>query len=121
MAIVGRRVFKTFVRGQSGAAALQIKQIEGWLDLYRLDCNQYPTTDQGLDALLNKPGSGADCPNYDPSGYAEGVTKIPVDPWGTPYQYTCNDGINYEIVSLGADRQPGGEGNNGDISSKDEK
>lgn len=121
MGLVGRKLFGTVGRGKVGATKIQIKQIEGNLDTYRVDCNFYPTTEQGgLKALIEAPTTGRKCPNYNPAGYNNEKKKLPVDAWGNEYIYTCDDGINYEIKSLGADGVEGGEGDNADISSKDE-
>jgi len=117
---LGRNIFSSFSRGQVNAAKLAIKRVEGDLDRFRLDCNFYPTTEQGLAALANAPTSGRQCPNYDPSGYQGGKKAAPKDPWGNAFVYTNDDGLNYEIKSLGADGVEGGEGENADISSKDE-
>lgn len=108
--------FDSFGQGQVQAAKIQIKRIEGELDRFRLDCNYYPYTGQGLEALVNAPSSGRQCPNYSPKGY---IKKVPKDPWDNDFVYTCEDGANYTIVSLGADGQEGGEGDNADISSED--
>ena len=118
--IVGRRVVGGLFRGQRQAAKIQIKQIEGDLDRYRLDCNFYPTTDQGMAALHTKPSAGRSCPNYDPAGYLAGSKNSPKDPWGTEYKYTSDDGLTYEIKSFGRDGKEGGEGEDSDISSADE-
>jgi general secretion pathway protein G len=95
------------------AARTDVNNIMQALKLYRLDNGRYPTSEQGLQALLSKPTSGPLPPNWKP--YLE---KLPNDPWGHPYQY-LNPGVKGEIdvMSLGADGQPGGEGNNADIGS----
>ena len=84
------------------------------LDLFRLDNYRYPTTDQGLQALVTKPDD-PNIKNWKPGGYLE---RLPKDPWGNPYQY-LNPGVHGEIdvFSYGADRAPGGEGNDADIGS----
>jgi general secretion pathway protein G len=83
------------------------------LKLYRLDNQRYPSSEQGLQALVSKPTTDPVPPNWKP--YLE---KLPNDPWGRPYQY-LNPGVKSEIdvMSLGADGQPGGEGKNADIGS----
>jgi general secretion pathway protein G len=83
------------------------------LNRYRLDNLQYPTTEQGLQALVNPPTSGPAAPNW-----KRYIDKLPNDPWGNPYQY-MNPGLKGEvdIMSFGADGQPGGEGKNADIGS----
>ncbi|NCN40895.1 type II secretion system major pseudopilin GspG [bacterium] len=113
----GGKIFSSFGRGQRQSARILVKKLEGDLDRFRLDCNFYPYTAQGLAALKTAPSSGRQCPNYDPSGY---IDSVPKDPWGFEMQYTCDDGLNYEIKSLGADGIEGGEGDNADISSSDE-
>lgn len=118
MAIVGNKAMKSFEKGNIKAAQIQIMQMEGWLDMYRLDCHTYPTTEQGLEALVSKPVQSPDCPDYDPDGYAGQKGEIPLDPWGSPYIYENTDGRKYRITSLGPDRQAGGEGNDEDISNE---
>jgi general secretion pathway protein G len=114
---LGGKIFSQFGRGRVQSAKLLIKKVEGDLDRFRLDCNFYPYTDQGLQALVTAPSVGRQCPNYDPSGY---IKSVPKDPWGNEFAYKCDDGLNYEIISYGADGMPGGEGENADISSRDE-
>jgi general secretion pathway protein G len=97
------------------AAKQDIAAIRQALNLYRLDNVSYPSTEQGLQALVEKPTSGPIPGNWKSGGYLE---RLPSDPWGTPYQY-LNPGLRGEIdiFSLGADRAAGGEGNNADIGS----
>ena len=118
VSLVGKRIFSSFNSGKRKATMLAIRQIEGALDAYRIDCNFYPTTDQGLKALVSAPEVGRKCAAYNPNGYA--TKKTLIDPFGTEFTYTCEDGQNYEIKSLGADGVPDGEGDNADISSKEE-
>jgi general secretion pathway protein G len=108
-------------KGKIQATKIQIKQIEAALDRYKLDCNFYPTDDQGgLKALVAKPSSGRGCPQYDPEGYMDGKKKLPQDPWGVDYQYSCADGQNYVVKSFGPDGVEGGEGQDADLSSEEE-
>jgi general secretion pathway protein G len=95
------------------AARTDVGNIMQALKLYKLDNQRYPTADQGLDALIHKPGSAPQPANWKP--YLE---KLPNDPWGQPYQY-ANPGIKGEIdvYSFGADGKPGGEGRDADIGS----
>jgi general secretion pathway protein G len=95
------------------AAKTDINNIVQALKLYRLDNQRYPSSEQGLQALLTKPTTGAIPSNWKP--YLE---KLPNDPWGRPYQY-LNPGIRGEIdvMSFGADGQAGGEGKNADVGS----
>lgn len=97
------------------AARSDISSIGNALDLYRLHNHNYPSTDQGLEALVNKPGGYPEAKNWQSEGY---LKKIPNDPWGNPYQY-ISPGANgaYDLLSLGADNKEGGEGANADILS----
>ncbi len=97
------------------AAKQDIATIMQALKLYKLDNQHYPTTDQGLQALIVKPTSGPAADGWKTGGYLE---KLPKDPWGNPYQY-LSPGINGEVdvFSYGADGQPGGTGVDADIGS----
>jgi len=97
------------------AAKQDIASLMSALKLYRLDNGRYPTTEQGLQALVVKPTTSPIPPNWKPGGYVE---RLPKDPWGSPYQY-LNPGVHGEIdvFSYGADGAPGGEGNDADIGS----
>lgn len=92
-----------------------IQTIETALDLYKLDTGRYPSTDQGLDALINPPNTDPAPRNWRTGGY---IKKLSSDPWGFPYQY-LNPGSHVEIdvFSYGADNQPGGEGIDNDIGN----
>jgi general secretion pathway protein G len=92
-------------------ALADIKGIEEALHLFKLDNGFYPTTDQGLQALVTRPSNAR---NYSPEGYLD---KLPIDPWGNPYVY-FSDGQDYIVKSYGADGQEGGEGKNADIDSR---
>jgi general secretion pathway protein G len=97
------------------AARQDISTLMQALKIYRLDNQRYPSTEQGLQALVQKPTSEPVPRNWKPGGYLE---RLPDDPWGHPYQY-LNPGVRSEIdiLSLGADGQPGGEGADADIGS----
>jgi general secretion pathway protein G len=96
-------------------ARQDIRVLDSALKLYKLDNHFYPSTDQGLEALVAKPGSSPEPRNWKDGGYLE---RLPRDPWGGDYLY-LNPGVHGEIdiFSLGADGQPGGEGINGDIGN----
>lgn len=96
---------------------IQIKQVGVVLDDFKRECGFYPTTDQGLDALISKPTAGRDCKNYDPEGYIKGKTQ-PKDGFGNNFDYT-SDGNKYILKSLGNDSKEGGEGLDKDLSSED--
>jgi general secretion pathway protein G len=97
------------------AARQDIATIMQALKLYRLDNHRYPTTEQGLQALIVKPQSGPPATGWKQGGYLD---RLPKDPWGTPYQYLA-PGIHGEVdvFSYGADGQPGGAGNDADLGS----
>jgi len=100
------------------AAKQDIASLMQALKLYRLDNQRYPTTEQGLQALVAKPTNGPIPLNWKTGGYVE---RLPKDPWGHPYQY-LNPGVQGEIdvFSYGADGAPGGEGIDADIGSWDQ-
>jgi general secretion pathway protein G len=97
------------------AAKQDVGALSQSLKLYKLDNLAYPSTDQGMQALVVKPTSPPIPPNWKPGGYIE---RLPKDPWGHDYRY-LNPGQHREIdvYSLGADGEPGGEGNNADIGN----
>ncbi|HJV02146.1 MAG TPA: type II secretion system major pseudopilin GspG [Burkholderiaceae bacterium] len=99
------------------AAKADIASLTNALKLYKLDNLRYPSTEQGLTALVTKPTTGPAANGWKAGGYLE---KMPKDPWGNPYQY-LSPGIKGEVdvFSLGADGQPGGTGDDADIGSWD--
>ena len=96
-------------------AQSDIQSLNKALSLYKLDNYNYPSTSQGLQALTAKPSGQPQAKNWKPGGYIERMIQ---DPWGNPYQY-LNPGNHggIDIYSLGADGQPGGEGDNQDIGN----
>jgi len=99
------------------AARTDISTLMQALKLYKLDNQRYPTTEQGLQALVQKPTAGPAANGWKEGGYVE---KLPKDPWGNNYQY-LQPGLHGEIdvFSLGADGQPGGAGEDADVGSWD--
>ncbi|QEI08492.1 type II secretion system protein GspG [Pigmentiphaga aceris] len=95
------------------AARQDIAGVMQALRLYRLDNGRYPTSTQGLRALIERPAG-----NPPPANWRQSLERLPTDPWGAPYQY-LNPGVHGEIdvFSFGADGQPGGENNDADIGS----
>jgi len=93
-------------------AKQDIRVLESAFNLYRLDNHVYPTTDEGIEALVQKP---AEAPNWKEGGY---IDRMPKDPWGRPYQY-LNPGVHgaIDIFTLGRDGQPGGDGIDADIGN----
>ncbi len=94
-----------------------LRLYESALDLYRMDNFKYPTTEQGLQALVTKPND-PNLKNYRPEGYVKQLQK---DPWGHDYVYVSpgSNGQPYDLLSYGADGQPGGTGNDADINLRD--
>ena len=115
-ALVGPRLFGQVDRARIEAAKAEISTIENAMKFYRLDNFNYPTSEQGIEALVTKPND-PNVKNYNPGGYLE---RMPKDPWGNPYLY-LNPGNNGEIdvYTLGADGVEGGEGSNADIGNWD--
>lgn len=111
---VGSAVMKKYAESQVQSTRIQMKQVGLVLDDFKRICGFYPTTEQGLEALVSKP-QGRECKNYDPEGF---IKKVPNDAWGNAFIYT-SDGNKYELKSLGADGVEGGEGVNKDISTED--
>ncbi len=116
-ALVVPRVLERPDEARVVAAKSDIASIMQALKLYRLDNQRYPTTEQGLAALVMRPTQAPVPPNWKPNGYLE---RLPKDPWGQPYQY-LSPGLRGEIdvYSFGADGQPGGTGIDADIGSWD--
>jgi general secretion pathway protein G len=94
-----------------------LRLYESALDLYRMDNFRYPSSEQGLDALVHRPND-PNLKNYRPEGYVKQLQK---DPWGHDYVYVSpgSNGTPYDLLSLGADGQPGGNGLDADISIRD--
>ena len=116
-AIVVPRIMDRPDEAKRVAAKADIGAIVQSLKLYRLDNGFYPSTDQGLAALVQKPATQPVPPNWKQGGYLE---RLPRDPWGGDYQY-LNPGVHGEIdvFTLGADRARGGNGNDADIGNWD--
>ena len=113
--VVGNLIGK-YNQAKVDATKIQMKQLGVLLDDFNRVCGFYPTTDQGLDALVHAP-SGRSCKNYDPQGFIQGG-KVPKDGWGNDFAYV-SDGNKYVIKSLGSDGKEGGEGLDKDITSDD--
>lgn len=113
--LVGRSV-----DAQIQLTATQVRQIEQALEMYRLDAGRYPTSEQGLGALVREPGSDPRPRRYPPGGYMR--SKSLTDPWGNPYQYRVpgdHNGHSFDLFSFGPDGVEGGEGSDADIVNWD--
>ncbi len=110
-ALVGPRLFPKLGKGKQAAAKAQIELLGQALDQYRLDTGSYPSTEQGLNALVTNPGVEKWEGPYLKKG-------LPVDPWGKPYIYQ-HPGSNgeYDMLSYGRDGKPGGDGEDKDVAS----
>jgi general secretion pathway protein G len=109
--LVGPRVLNQLGGAKSKSALVQIRDLEQALEMYKLDVGRFPNAQDGLQALVSQP-SGANGWN----GPYLKKSDIPMDPWGQPYQYRIpGERGDFDIVSLGADGAPGGEGENADI------
>ena len=99
-------------------AKQDIRALESALSMYKLDNFYYPSTQQGLEALVAKPSGEPEPRNYKTGGY---IKSLPKDPWGNTYQYLSPGTKNaeFDIFSLGADNRPGGEGSAADIGNWD--
>ena len=97
------------------AAHSDINTLTNALDLYHLDNNHFPSTDQGLEALISKPNGSPEPRNWNAGGY---LKRLPQDPWGNDYIYLSPGAENeFDIFSLGADGEQGGEDQNADIGN----
>jgi general secretion pathway protein G len=96
-------------------AIADMKAIEQALNLYRLDSGAYPTTAQGLEALVHRPEVAPIPRAWNPNGYLE---RVPLDPWGSPYVYVAGGG-QFVLKSFGADGVEGGEGKFADLDSRE--
>lgn len=111
-AYVGPRYFAQLGKSERGTAKAQIEGFGRALDAYRLDTGHYPSTTQGLNALVARP---SDEPKWN-GPYLQ--KAVPMDPWGKPYAYRApgQNGEDFDLLSYARDGQPGGEGENADVS-----
>ena len=114
-ALVVPKILENVDKARVTRAQSDIRAIQTALDLYRLDNFKYPTTEQGLQALVKQPADPS-IVNYRSGGY---LSSLPKDPWNNPYQYVSpgTDGRDYDIITYGRDGKPGGEGYDADIST----
>jgi len=113
-AFAAPRVLDYLSGAKRDTAQIQIERLSEVLDLYKLEVGEYPSTDQGLEALIEKPAgvSGWNGP------YLKQGREMLVDPWGNPYQYRHpGEHGSFDLYSHGADGEPGGEGENADVTN----
>ncbi|NHN78717.1 type II secretion system major pseudopilin GspG [Azotobacter chroococcum] len=115
VALVAPNVLQNQDRAMVEKAKADVALLEQALDMYKLDNFQYPTTNQGLEALVTKPEIEPQPKRYNSNGY---IKRLPQDPWGNPYQY-LQPGTKkaFDVYSLGADGEMGGEGLAADIGN----
>jgi general secretion pathway protein G len=117
--LVGVAIFNQVDKAKVTAAQTQIRQLENALETYRMDNSRYPSTEQGLEALVREPTGDPVPRNYQPGGYLRGGA-VPLDPWSEPYQYRNpgeHNAHSFDLWSLGADNNPGGEGIDADVGN----
>ncbi len=114
---IGPRIIGRPEEARRTKAEVQVAGLETALKLYRLDNGFYPTTEQGLSALIKPPTSGKIPSRWREGGYLE-ASRLPLDPWGNSFVY-LSPGLHgdFDLSSLGADGERGGEGNDGDINN----
>ena len=109
--IVGFAVFQQVDKARVVTARAQISRLESSLELYSMDNGRFPSTEQGLEALIRRPSGSPEPMNYQPGGYLKGG-ELPLDPWGNEFQYESpgvNNPDSFDIWSLGKDGQTGGD------------
>ena len=97
---------------EAAAAKIQMQNVAASLDFYRIDNSTYPSSEQGLDALVSEPSGYPEPRKWGPEPY---LNKLPEDPWGEPFLYISEGPRHFELISFGADRREGGEGVDADI------
>ncbi len=121
--LVGINVLGRIDDARVSTARTQMKLIETALEFYKMDNGRYPSDDQGLEALIRKPTSGADARNYRPEGYLKNEAAL-TDPWGEPYYYEIpgqHNPYSFDLWSHGSDASPGGEGVDADFGNWSER
>lgn len=117
--IVGVAIFGQLDTARVNTTRTQMKQLEAALSFYQMDNGRFPTTEQGLQALVQPPTSAPEPRSYRPGGYLQGG-KLPEDAWGHPFQYEMpgrNNEQGFDLWSLGADGKAGGEGTDADVGN----
>jgi general secretion pathway protein G len=117
--LVGVVVVNQLNTARTETARTQIRQLEAALTFYQMDNGRFPTTEQGLHALVEKPTGAPEPRNWRPGGYLQGGA-VPADPWDQPYQYLAPGQHNphgFDLWTLGADAQPGGDEADRDVGN----
>jgi general secretion pathway protein G len=117
--IVGFAVFQQVDKARVVTARAQIDRLESSLELYSMDNGRFPSSEQGLEALIQKPGGSPEPTNYQPGGYLKGG-ELPLDPWGYEFEYESpgtNNPSSFDLWSLGKDGESGGAELDADIGN----
>ncbi len=117
-AVIAPNIFGQVEKARLNRALSDLRALESSLNLYRLDNFNYPTTEQGIQALVTKPSGSPEAKNWKKGGY---IPRLPLDPWGSEYQYANpgTSGNDFDLFTFGADGKVGGEENNKDLSTAD--
>jgi general secretion pathway protein G len=116
LTVLATNVMSKLEKSRVANTRIQLHEVQKQLDMYNSDCGSYPTTEQGLNALLTKPGE--ECPNWGPEAY---IKKNQLkDVWGTELVYESDGSTVQVLKSLGKDKKEGGEGNGADISLEEQ-
>jgi len=119
VAVVAPNIIGRGEEARIGVAKTQLRNVASALDLYKLDNFNYPSTEQGLEALVTKPSGSPEPRNWNKDGY---LPSVPKDPWGIEFQYISPGSEGpYDLYSFGADQREGGDGEGVDISVHDLK
>ncbi len=116
MGVVGVTVFGRVDEARIATTRIQIRQVENALEFYRMDSSRYPSTEEGLQALIEAPPGAR---RYPPGGYLKNRDGL-LDPWGQPFEYRSpgqHNEYTFDLWSLGADGAPGGTGLNAEIGN----
>jgi len=118
-AVIAPNIFSSVDDARTSKSLSDLRAIESALNLYRLDNFNYPTTEQGIKALVERPSGSPEAKNWRKGGY---LPRVPEDPWGNEYQYAF-PGSNgeFDLFTFGADSKLGGEDSNKDLSTADLK
>lgn len=115
VATMGNRLFGGLDKAKQKNAKIMIQKFADALEMYNTECNTYPTSDQGLAALVTEPSGDPACESW-----SRQLDKVPKDPWGVDYNYE-SDGVEFNIISYGKDKREGGTEFGEDLSYKDMK
>lgn len=117
LAVLTKTFSGQYEKGRQNTAKIQLAEISKQLNMYYTDCGAFPSSEQGLEALVSAPGSEPKCESWGPDPY---MKKLPKDPWGKDFIYEEKDG-SFVVRTLGRDKKEGGDGYNKDLSTEEEE